>query len=246
MLRMYPHDDFQRLFESQFLSLDSLSLEAYRAVALAAVGYYYNRIVEQEWQDTVERASKVAATELNWGLRWADKLNKLKDSNRAISRSRLYYGRAQVYLQTSGDAATPEVEHQIGEDFKEVLNLTPDEATAHPYPYHLARANAYLNGGLANLKRFQTASDDGFQRVPGGKPLILDGSEKLGLRSLPDDESAPTQEIGQSTGANILMQYGAAEFRAAAGQQAGGNPIWYFVVTNSGTFGWVKSSGKTS
>jgi hypothetical protein len=243
LLRMYPHDDFQRLFESQLLTLDSLSPEACRAVALAAVGYYYNRIVEQEWQDTVEHASKVAATELNRGLRWA---NKLKDFNRATSRSRLFYGRAQVYLQTSRDAATPDVENQIRDDFKEVLNLKPDEAVAHPYPYHLARGHAYLNGGLANLKRFQTASDDGFQRVPGGKPLVLDRSERIGLRSLPDDEGEPTKEVEQGAGATVLMQYGGAEFKPAAGKEAADGLIWYFVVTNSGTFGWVKSPGKTS
>lgn len=237
LMRAYPHDDFNRLFEAQFQSIDDQSSEEQQIIALAAVGYYYNRIVEQSWSNSVELAGR-ATHELLSGQRWAEKLAGV---DRAASRARLYYARAYVYGQvTSGKVRPVDVELQMKLDYGELLRLTLEEMLAYPFPHHLARSHAYVNGKPDEFKKFEALDPDRFERVPG-RPSNIDGGVYEGplfLRVIPDLEATGTHQIRLGQRIKVLMQFDTDPKRT-------GKIIWDFVATDVGV-GWLRRQGKSS
>jgi hypothetical protein len=227
LLRLYPHDDFATVFDKMADVIDAHPETYSQTIVPAVVSYYYNRIIEQGWAETVEKATSITA-ELSKGLKWA---GRLPLSDRATARARLLYAKANALVQITGDKApSVDVANQIKGSFLELLKLSPDDLAAYPYPHHLARALAYTSGSAEDAKHFETYSIDGFQRVTPPKSTNLElVNYELGLRVLPDPKSTQVRQFVAGESARILMTLGGDSQGAA----------WQFVITSRGA-GWIK------
>jgi hypothetical protein len=235
LLRAYPHDEFHELFQNQYNQINSLSADVRQTVANAAIGYYYNRVVEQAWSKNIQDSLNV---ELDRGLRWTEKLTGVE---RAVARARLFYGRAHSLLQITTNKSRPaEVGERIQSDFKELVRLTPEEMSGYPYPHHLARAVAYVNGTPQDARAYERVNTTRYDRVPGGKPSkadVITYESSLNLRVLPRPETTVLKILSTGDAIRVLMTY--------VGEAGGKKDAWDFVATPSGA-GWLKRQTSTS
>jgi hypothetical protein len=232
LLRLYPHDDFDGLFDQQIAAAAHPGDFAQTYVP-AAISYYYNRVVEQGWAESVEKATWIAV-ELGKGLKW---VGNLAPTDRAIARARLHYGAASAYIQATGDKdPSSDVTNQIKSNFTELLKLSGDEMAAYPYPHHLARAFSYVRGSAEQTKRFDTYKIDNFERVSPSKAVAADAVYyERNVWTLPDAKSTPTRLLLPEEQVQILM---------TVNNDAEGG-VWQFVSSKSDV-GWIKRKGKQS
>ena len=228
ILRLYPHNDFATLFD-KILGTGSPADTAPN-ISSAAVSYYYDRIVESGWAETVQAASN-AEVELQHGLGWAD---KLPDPDRAIARARIQYALGSMYVQvTEGKARPVALTTKITTAFSELLKLSQAAMIAYPYPHHFARALVYVSGKPADIVRFESINIDKFQSMRGSKPVTLDTtSYETTLWTFPDVASLKIRPIVAGETGRLLMQYN-TDATAASGFG------WQLVATNS-SVGWIK------
>jgi hypothetical protein len=225
LLKSYPHDDFGPLLD-EFSKAKPKSPEI-QEPASAAVGYYYNRVVEQQWAKTID-AAKAVDSDLSRGLTWARALNTPDD---AAALARLHYARAQVYLQISKGTPPPALDQKVAADFAELVKLPEDAAAIYPYPYHLARAVVHNAGKPSDFARFGGGEFDfdQFEREPASKTIDFSPSlHEPKLFVVPDTSGTELGVMPKGSKIRVLMHY------APKGKGA-----WDFVWTGRG-LGWLK------
>jgi hypothetical protein len=225
LLRLYPHDDFGAIFKKLTATSDANSGQNTQTVPPAVVSYYYNRIIEQGWAESVEKANGITA-ELTEGLKWVD---RLAPSDRTAARARLFYAKANALVQITGNKApSPDTANQIKASFSELSKLSPDDLATYPYPHHLARALSFTAGSADEGKRFDTYNIDGFEHVtPPKTAMVTTSSYERSAWTLPDASSTEIRRLTAGETVRILM---------TIGDDPG---AWQFVSTNAG-LGWVK------
>jgi hypothetical protein len=225
LLRLYPHDDFGVIFDRLSTVTASSSQQDLQILLPAIISYYYNRVVEQGWAESVERATGVNS-ELAKGLNW---VGKLAPGDQAIARARLFYGKANALLQiTSGKPLSGDTGSQVKASFSELLKLSPDDLAVYPYPHHLARAVSFVSGSALERARFDTYDIDGFDRVNPSKTAVVNSSAyERSVWSLPDPSSTEIRRLTPGETVRILM---------TMGDDPG---AWQFVAATAG-LGWIK------
>lgn len=172
-------------------------------LASAAIGYYYNRVVESQWARTREAARKTQG-DFEQGRKWAD---VIVGADRAASRARLYYARAQVFLQaTTASARTPADAERIKADFSELVKLTPDEMAAYPYPWHIARAGVNVADNAEDIENFAKLEIGKLSRQLGSKTVKFDDAiYEAGLKTAPN--ATEIAQLGENDKIRVLMHF---------------------------------------
>jgi hypothetical protein len=235
LLRSYPHDEFSGIFDEYLGNLHTFPLEVRQALASAAIGYYYNRVVEKQWADKTEIA-RTANAELEQGKKWAD---KIVGPEGGASRARLHYARAHVFLQVTGFRPSAADIGQIRADFSELLKLTSEEMAAYPYPHHIARAVVYNFGKQADSDRFAKLDLDKLTRqLVSTTDKFNTSNYEAGLIVVPDSGSIELAKLGSNDKMRVLMHF------IPDPKKKTENAL-DFVWTTSG-IGWLKLLNKSS
>ena len=214
--------------------MNPIPLETRQAIALAAVGYYYNRIVEQQYSpaDQLESAWKIASTKsptLHTGLR--------TPPDRAAARARLDYARAHVVLKVTNDNPPPFWNARVRTDFQQLISLNADEILAYPLPGHITRVFAYQKGTANDRQILAQINSDKLQGRSGRSVRVNTITDDSKLFVVPNIASTtPLAAIGSA-------EFGARTFRlegAVEGKPEANKSIWEFVSTPNSGLGWVK------
>lgn len=234
LVRSYPHDEFNGIFDEHLGNLDTFPLETRQALASAAIGYYYNRVVEKQWADKIEIA-RTANADLERGKKWAD---KMVGPERGASRARLHYARAHVFLQVTGFRPSAD-SSQIRADFFELLKLSPEEMAAYPYPHHIARAVVYNFGKQADSDRFAKLDLDRLARqLVSTTDKFTNSNYEGGLMVVPDSGGTELAKLGSNDKIRVLMHF-------IPDPKKKTENAWDFVWTTGGV-GWLKLLNKSS
>jgi hypothetical protein len=235
LLRSYPHDEFNGLFGEYLGTVDTLPLDVRQALASAAIGYYYNRVVEKQWADKIDIA-RTANADLEQGKKWAD---KMVGPEAGASRARLHYARAHVFLQVTDFRPSASDASQIRADFSELLKLSSEEMAAYPYPHHVARAVVYNFGKQADSDRFAKLDLDKLARqLASTTDKFSSSSYEVGLMVVPDSGGTELAKLGSNDKVRVLMHF-------IPDQKRKTENAWDFVWTTGGV-GWLKLLNKSS
>jgi hypothetical protein len=236
LLRLYPHDAFHAALKENFADWINIPPDTRQAIALAAVGYYYNRIIEQQWvspADGVESAWNAATGEIDKAAYWIDKLT---GPDRVASRARLSYARAHVLLKVTSEKPPPPTDAKIRADFQQLISMGPDDILAYPLPPHIARAFAYLKGTPNDRRLFAQINGDKLQGRNGGTVRVDTITDDPMVFSVPNTDGTVLTSIKRTDSVRVIIHF---EDAVAAKTGADKN-IWEFVSTSSSVLGWIK------
>lgn len=229
LLRSYPHDEFDGLFDEHLKSIGAAPAEVRQRFAMAAIGYYYNRVVERQWSKSMESAGALDR-DLAQGRKWADKIS---GPDAGAARARLHYARAHVYAKLA------QAPNQVRTDFAELLKLTPEEMTAYPYPLHIARAVVNNSGRTEDRPRFNRLDDTKLTRQPVSTTDKFDSANyEPSLIVVPDPAGTEIAKLGPADKIRILMHF-------IPDPKKKTENAWDFVWTTQGA-GWVRLASKST
>ena len=235
ILRLYPHNDFEVAFNDEMSKINAYTPEIRHAIAQAAIGYYYNRIIEKSLLEDIESA-KLLDTDLSRGRNWAAKLSGVDREN---ALARLDYAKAHVYVQLSRDPRPATIDREIRTSFDVLLRLSPDALSTYPYTHHIARAVAYNRGNSRDVADFGSLNVDRLERQPNSKPRKFDPKEysEATLRVVPNSRSSNLRKLEQGEEIKSLMKFD-PDPRARDDE-------WAFVLAG-GQLGWLKLANKAT
>lgn len=230
LLRAYPHNDFDGGFNELLKTIDAEPAAIRQEFARAAVGYYYNRIVENQWAASVDKVESALSRDLSSGIRWAD---KLPNPDQAAARARLHYGRAHVYLKIA-----PSNTSAITEDFSVLLNLPLDALASYPYPYHVARALSFTRGKSEDRERLAAISSKLERQVESKNAKFDPGKYNRNLLVSPYAAGSEIKKLSPNDDTRVIMTFDADPAKKDS-------EAWDFIITGS-SVGWLKRVNKPS
>jgi len=228
IVRNYPHDGFGTLFDSyKSAPTDPRNSERFARVAASAVYYYYNQLVENQWNKVLDSSSALDAL-FNKGIEWAGLLNA-NSSEQKVSFGLIRYGRATVLIDhrhLKTPAMNEAAESTIRQDVEFLARLDPASVDEYPQPHHIARAFAYLKGGWPAVTEFDKFNIDDFELSAAGDIVVTKKLYDAFLRPviLPKDGAlSASNTLRENQRVHVLIS----------------NNRWDYVYVNE-QVGWIK------